>query len=92
MAEPERNPQQLAFGLLPDLPGKVHGIVQLEPFVRIQCDGCGFIHDGKPGKIATGIILSGIYFHHRRYRSAIDQDRRRLCRSCRSVEWPDFQS
>lgn len=73
---------------LPDLPGKVHGIVQVEPFVRIQCDGCGFIYDGKPGKVAAGIILSGILFNHRLYRHPQHPDRRRLCRSCRAVEWP----
>lgn len=77
--------------LLPDLPGTVHGIVQLEPFVRIQCDGCGFIYDGKPGKVALGVILSGITFNAKRYHSKRDPDRRRLCRSCRSIAWPESE-
>jgi hypothetical protein len=74
--------------LLPDLPGKVHGIVQLEPFIRIQCDGCGFIHDGEPGKAAFAIITCGIVFSPRRYRAVNGQrDTRRLCRDCRKSEW-----
>lgn len=78
-------------GLLPDLPGKVHGIVQLEPFVRVQCDGCGYIYDGKPGKVALGVILSDILFNPRLHEHPRNRDRRRLCRSCRAVEWPDFR-
>jgi hypothetical protein len=80
--------QTLALLPLPDLPNKVHGIVQLVPFVRVQCDGCGFIYDGPPGKVALGVILSDILFNPRRYSAG---DRRRLCRSCRSVEWPDVR-
>jgi rubredoxin len=62
---------QLAMALLPDLPGLAHGIVQVDPFIRIQCDSCGFIYDGEPGKDPKR------------------PDRRRLCRSCRAVEWAE---
>jgi hypothetical protein len=75
--------------LLPDLPGLVHGIVQVEPFVRIQCDGCGFVYDGQPGKLALAVILSGILFNPRRYRDPHSPDRRRLCRTCRAAAWPE---
>ncbi|MFJ8815454.1 hypothetical protein [Amycolatopsis thermoflava] len=78
---------QLALVLLPDLPGKVHGIVQMDPHIRIQCDGCGYIYDGEPGRPALAVILSGIRFNARRYHSARDRDRRRLCRECRKTEW-----
>jgi hypothetical protein len=80
---------QLALVLLPDLPGLVHGIVQVDPFVRIQCDGCGFIYDGTPGKVAFGILTCGIVFSSRRYQHPQRPDRRRLCRSCRAVEWAE---
>lgn len=74
--------------LLPTIPGKVHGIVQTEPFIRIQCDGCGYIHDGKPGKAAIAVLTCGIRFDHRRYHGVPDKrDRRRLCRECRRREW-----
>jgi hypothetical protein len=75
-------------GRLPDIPGKVHGIVQLEPFIRIQCDGCGFIHDGEPGKVALAILTCGILFSPKRYHGVDGQrDTRRLCRDCRESEW-----
>lgn len=80
---------QLALVLLPDLPGKVHGIVQLDPFVRIQCDGCGHIHDGEPGKTAFAILTAGIQFSPRRCQRRTNPDRRRLCRACRAVEWTE---
>ena len=70
--------------LLPDLPGAVHGIVQMEPFVRIQCDGCGFIHDGDPGKAAIAILTSGIRFNMSAHSRG---DHRRLCADCRKREW-----
>lgn len=76
-----------AENLLPDVDGLVHGIVQLEPYVRIQCDGCGYIHDGEPGKTAFAILTCGIRFNARRYRSATDRDTRRLCRDCQKAEW-----
>lgn len=58
---------------LPDLPGKVHGIVSLTP-PTIQCDGCltTFTHQ----RLAMAVILSGIRFRAR------GDDRRRLCREC----------
>ena len=83
---------QMALPLLPDLPGKVHGIVQIDPFIRIQCDGCGFIHDGEPGKAALAVISSGILFSPRRYHDPRNPDQRRLCRTCRATEWPGERS
>lgn len=80
---------QLALVLLPDLPGLVHGIVQIDPFVRIQCDGCGLIYDGQPGKTALGILTCGIVFSPKRYQHPQRPDRRRLCRSCRAAEWAE---
>lgn len=75
-------------GLLPDIDGKVHGIVQIEPFIRIQCDGCGYIHDGEPGKTAVAILTCGIRFSARRYHGN-HPDTRRLCRDCRKTEWDE---
>lgn len=75
--------------LLPDVEGKVHGIVQWEPFIRIQCDGCGYIHDGEPGKAAIAVITCGIVFSPRRYHSVGQRDTRRLCPGCRKTEWTD---
>lgn len=73
--------------LLPDVPGKVHGIVQVDPFVRVQCDGCGYIHAGEPGNAPYAVQFSGIQFSPRRYRCATNPDQRRLCRTCRETEW-----
>lgn len=65
-------------GLLPTVPGKVHGIVSLDP-LTIQCDGCGFL--------ATGVAVMttcGIIFH----RYLHDKDPRRLCTDCqRRAGW-----
>lgn len=74
------------FDRRPDLPGVVHGIVSLDP-PRIQCDGCGHVHEGAPGRLALAVIVSGIRFNPRRY--AAGTDRRRLCESCASSEWKD---
>lgn len=83
---------QLALVPLPTVPGKVHGIVQLDPFVRVQCDDCGFVYDGKPGRIAMGITQSGIRFSAKRYhRRGPDRDARRLCRDCRVREWGETE-
>lgn len=88
MTDTATTTDQLGLALLPDIPGKVHGIVQLDPFVRIQCDGCGYIHDGKPGHTAIAVLTAGIRFS-RRYFDPQNPDRRRLCRDCRAVEWPE---
>lgn len=89
VSPPQPAEVQLALTLLPDVPGLVHGIVQMEPHIRIQCDGCGYVHDGDPGKAAFAIITCGIKFSTRRYRAARPEDRdtRRLCCDCRQSEW-----
>jgi hypothetical protein len=46
---------------LPTLPGKVDGIVGLDPLV-LQCRECGVTHTGARG-IAFEIIMSGFHFH-----------------------------
>ena len=47
---------------LPTLPGKVDGIVGLDPLV-LQCRACGATHVGDRYNIGTEIILSGFHFH-----------------------------
>lgn len=47
---------------LPTLPGKVDGIVGLDPLV-LQCRECGTTHNGTRRSIAADIILSGFHFH-----------------------------
>lgn len=82
--------EQIALALLPDVEGKVHGIVQMEPFIQIQCDGCGYVHDGEPGKTAIAILTCGIQFSPRRYDAVAGQrDARRLCQDCRKREWTE---
>lgn len=67
--------------LLPDLPGKVHGIVSLDP-PTVQCDGCGATHSHP--RLTYAVLLSGITFHHKR-------PGRRLCADCREAEgWGDL--
>lgn len=47
---------------LPTTPGKVDGIVGLDPLV-LQCRECGITYQGKGHRIAADIILSGFHFH-----------------------------
>lgn len=47
---------------LPTLPGKVDGIVGLNPLV-LQCRVCGATHTDDRKSIATAVILSGSGFH-----------------------------
>jgi hypothetical protein len=47
---------------LPTLPGKVGGIVGLDPLV-LQCRECGVKYVGERRSIAADIILSGFHFH-----------------------------
>ena len=48
---------------LPTLPGKVEGIVGLDPLV-LQCRVCGATHtDGKSRRLGAAVILSGYFFH-----------------------------
>lgn len=73
-----------AEGLLPDIPGKVHGIVSLDP-PGVQCDGCGYVH--------THITLAlAVQTGPRFCRYATDprpewRDGRRLCGDCAAREW-----
>ena len=62
--------------LLPTVPGKVHGIVSLDP-PTIRCDGCG--HEATGRTLAMVVRYSGIEFDPARYLA----DPRRLCRGCR---------
>ena len=65
-------------GPLPDVPGRVHGIVSLDP-PTIQCDGCGRldIHE----RLGMAVITSDI-----RFRPALsmwgDKPQRRMCSTC----------
>lgn len=60
--------------LLPTVPGRVHGIVSLNP-PTVQCDGCGRTHTDRT--LALAVLQSGIQFHP----PGVDDDRR-LCRDC----------
>lgn len=57
----------------PDVPGKVHGIVSLDP-PKVQCDGCGLVATGDD--LCFLILFCGINFNTR------GDDRRRLCAEC----------
>lgn len=65
--------------MLPDLPGRTHGIKSINPYV-VQCDGCRttVTHDGREpypnffGRIWFANIRSG--------------DGRRMCASCWKTE------
>lgn len=60
--------------LLPDVPGRAHGIVSLAP-PTVQCDGCAATYTGRT--LAHAVLGSGMHFNPRR-----EHDRRRLCRDC----------
>lgn len=59
---------------LPDLPGKVHGLVSLTP-PTVQCDGCG--HRYSRDSLGMAVLTSGIFFNPR-----ADDDHRRMCADC----------
>ena len=61
----------------PDIPGKVHGIVSLDP-PKVQCDGCGLVATGTHLNLL--ILTCGIKFNPR------SGDSRRLCADCRAVK------
>lgn len=77
----ERNPGVR----LATLPGKVHGIVALNP-TEIQCDGCLAVRSGAAKSGNAQIILAGITFNTRAYSHG---DSRRLCDKCRAIHWKD---
>ena len=71
--------------LLPDVPGKVHGIVSLDP-PTVQCDGCG--HEATGDRLGFLIVTCGIKFNPALYQTGRDQ--RRLCSGCRKeVGWDE---
>ena len=59
---------------LPDVPGRAHGIVSLDP-PTVQCDGCAATYTGRT--LARAVLDSGFHFNPRRA-----HDHRRLCRDC----------
>lgn len=64
--------------LKPDVPGRIHGIVNLDP-VQVQCDGCGRIDEGK--HFGLTILQSSIVFCPAEYAKG---DERRMCVDCRA--------
>ena len=68
--------------LWPDIPGKAHGLVCLDP-VTVQCDVCGKRDTWETVGLTEGasvtrvVMASGIKFWGMR-----QQDQRRLCRDC----------
>lgn len=46
----------------PTLPGKVEGIVGMDPLV-LQCRDCGDTYTGQRRSLGADIILSGFHFH-----------------------------
>lgn len=62
---------------MPTLPGKVEGIVGLNPLV-LQCRDCGDTYTGKhPDRGGFDVILSGYHFHRCEGRAG-----RRRCPDC----------
>ena len=59
---------------LPDVPGRVHGIVSLDP-PTVQCDGCCATYTART--LARAVLDSEFHFNPRR-----KYDHRRLCRDC----------
>lgn len=62
-------------GPLRDVPGRVHGIVSLDP-PTIQCDGCGRLHSHSRS-LGMAVVTSGIVFEPWR-----PGDGRRMCSEC----------
>ena len=60
--------------LLPTVPGKVHGIVSLDP-PTVQCDACAATYTAPT--LARAVLGSGFHFNPRR-----EHDKRRLCEAC----------
>lgn len=90
---PEREPEVISYadGLLPDVPGLAHGIVQAEPCWIVQCDGCARVAVGESDRYGRRlnlvILSSGICFDVAR------RDPRRLCARCRvDAGWQDYDT
>lgn len=74
-----------AAALLPDIPGKVHGLVSLDP-PTVQCDGCGLLYSRS--HLGLAVLTSGITFNLR-----AENDHRRMCAQCWDAEgWVDSPS
>jgi hypothetical protein len=71
------DPRLIQSVQLPTPPGRVDGIVSLDP-PQVQCRGCGVIAEGRPGKLALLVMTCGIHFH------LGDGREQRLCAECRS--------
>lgn len=77
------SPLVYAEGLLPTVPGRVHGIVSLDP-PQIQCDRCGLVETAREGEgLGPFAMRCGILFTPR----LRGRDDRRLCVPCRKARW-----
>ena len=77
------SPLVYAENLLPSLPGRVHGIVSLDP-AQVQCDRCGLIETAHEGEqFGPFVMRCGILFTP----SLRGRDDRRLCADCREARW-----
>lgn len=65
--------------MLPDMPGLVHGIKGVEPYV-LQCDGCLAVF--LQGDIPLVSFLHTVRFHH----PERGQFNRRMCAECWGAE------
>lgn len=66
----------------PTLPGKVAGVVCMEPFT-VQCQACGVEASGTGRNAVSLVVLtSGILFHPTAWTTG-HTDNPRMCRDCR---------
>jgi len=65
----------MSADLLPTVPGKVRGIVGLDP-LRLQCGDCGVTHEQCTRSVAACIITAGFNFH------TCEVDSPRRCPEC----------
>lgn len=61
--------------LYPTLPGKVRGIIGMDP-LKLQCGDCGVIHEQCTRNVAVCIMTAGFEFHR------CETDSPRRCPSC----------
>lgn len=62
----------VAADLRPTVPGRVHGIVSVDPY-EVQCDGCARTWSGGMLVILVGKAL---------FNPRLKDDHRRLCKEC----------
>ena len=85
---PETPPDMwYADNLRPDIPGRTHGIVSVDP-PGVQCDGCGYVHTAPTLALA---VQFGPFFSTKWWGQADPslRDRRRLCDRCATKAWRD---